>query len=177
MGPGSKRRGLVEGPVRRPGLRLPLLDRLADREPGEEAQPKRVLSRGDIMQSIRAELSRLLNTRCPVQIDALRGQERSVVNFGMPDVLTLNPTSDADRQRLAALIAAAVRAYEPRLRNPVLEVTTDPSQPRALRIVLDATLVLDNLAEPVSFPFTVEERGVYVIDSSPADGELSAVVV
>jgi len=55
------------------------------------------------MTSIRAELSRLLNTRCPVRMDTLRGQERSVVNFGMPDVLTLNPTSDADRQRLAFL--------------------------------------------------------------------------
>ena len=163
--------------MRRPGLRLPLLDRLADREPGEEAQPKRVLSRVDIMTSIRAELSRLLNTRCPVRIDTLRGQERSVVNFGMPDVLTLNPTSDADRQRLASLIAEAVRAYEPRLRNPVLEVTQDPRQPRSLRIVLDATLVLDNLAEPVSFPFVVEERGVYVVESAPADDGLSAAVI
>ena len=177
MGSGGKRRGLVEGPVRRPGLRLPLLDRLADREPGEELQPKRVLSERDIKASILAELSRLLNTRCPVRIDALRGQERSVVNFGMPDVLTLNPTSDADRQRLASLITAAVRAYEPRLRNPVLEVAIDPARPRALRVVLQAMLVLDHLSEPVSFPLVVEERGVYVAESATADGSVPAVVI
>jgi predicted component of type VI protein secretion system len=70
-----------------------------------------------------------------------------------------------------------VRAYEPRLRNPVLEVTPDPRQPRSLRIVLEATLVLDNLAEPVSFPFVVEERGVYVVESTPAGDGLSAAVI
>ena len=63
-----------------------------------------------------------------VRIDALRGQERTVVNFGMPDFLTLNPTSDArppapgaaHRRSRARLRAAACATRS-------LEVTHDPA--------------------------------------------------
>jgi predicted component of type VI protein secretion system len=44
------------------------------------------------------------------------------VNYGLPDFTTLNPTSEGDRQRLGRLIVEAVRAFEPRLRNPLVEV-------------------------------------------------------
>ena len=151
----------VEGPKRGPRSRVPLFARLRDEEPrlGDEVQPRRVLTRERILESISSELSRLLNTRCSETLEALQGQERTVMNYGLPDFFTLNPTSDGDRQRLARLIVEAVRAYEPRLHNPFVEVTTDAANGRALRITLTGMLVVEQLPEPVSFPFVITERG------------------
>jgi len=138
----------------------------ADPRHHEEAQPRRVLTGAQVQASIARELARLLNTRCVETIGALGGEERTVVNYGLPDFYTLNPTSDGDRERLARLIVEAVRAYEPRLRNPAVTVARDPAQPRALRLVLAGMLVLDNLNEPVSFPLVIEHRGG-TIDITP----------
>jgi type VI secretion system lysozyme-like protein len=165
MGPRTQHAGLIpEGPRRRPGTRLPLLDRLVDADPRhhEEVQPRRVLLGAEIQSSIRQELARLLNTRCVETIDALGGQERTVLNYGLPDFCMLNPTSDGDRERLARLIVEAVRAYEPRLQSPAARVSVDPEQPRALRIALAGMLVLDNLLEPVSFPLVIAYTGATI---------------
>jgi len=170
MGPRAQHPGLSpEGPKRRPGTRLPLLDRLVDADPRhhEEVQPHRVLTGGEVQASVRRELARLLNTRCVETLDALGGQLRTVVNYGLPDFFTLNPTSDGDRERLSRLIVEAVRAYEPRLRNPSATVAVDPQQPRALNIVLSGMLLLDNLLEPVSFPLVIQYRGA-AIEIEPA---------
>jgi type VI secretion system lysozyme-like protein len=150
-----------EGPKRGPGARAPLFDRLFDRGPRqhEEMHPHRVLARDRVVESVALEVLRLLNTRCAGTIETLEGQERTVVNYGLPDFFALSPTSDGDRQRLARLIADAVRAYEPRVRNPVVRVTADPRDGRAFRIVLDGTLVLGDLTEPVSFPLLIPRRG------------------
>ena len=130
-------------------------------------RPHRQHHGAEILASIRQELFRLLNTRCVETIDALGGQERTIVNYGMPDFLSLNPTRSGDRERLARLIADAVRAYEPRLRHPHVSVAPDAEEPRALRVVLEGTLALDNLLEPVSFPLLVQHRGG-AIDIQPA---------
>ncbi|HJZ70592.1 MAG TPA: type VI secretion system baseplate subunit TssE [Vicinamibacterales bacterium] len=151
----------VEGPKRGPRSRAPLFNRLQDDEPKhrEEAHPQRVLTRDRILESVRGELSRLLNTRCSDTLEGLQGQERTVANYGLPDFFTLSPTNDTDRQRLARLIVEAVRAYEPRLRNPLVEVTPDTANGRALRVTLTGTLVVEQLTEPVSFPLVIAERG------------------
>lgn len=151
----------VEGPRRGPRSRAPLFTRLFDHEPRqrEEVQPRRVLLRERLIESILSELSRLLNTRCSTTMAGLEGQERTVANYGLPDFTTLNPTSEGDRQRLARLIVDAIRAFEPRLQNPVADVRTDPANGRVLRVRVDGMLVIEHLAEPVSFPLVIEERG------------------
>jgi type VI secretion system lysozyme-like protein len=162
MESGDEHRGLaVEGPKRGPRSRAPLFARLRDDEPThrEEAQPQRVLTRDRILESVRGELSRLLNTRCSETLDGLQGQERTVVNYGLPDFFTLSPTNDGDRERLGRLIAEAVRAYEPRLRNPIVEVIPDAANGRALRVTLSGVLTVEQLSEPVSFPLVIAERG------------------
>jgi type VI secretion system lysozyme-like protein len=127
------------------------------------------MTRDRVIESIRGELSRVLNTRCSEPIDRLSGQERTVMNYGLPDFFTLSPTSDGDRQRLGQLIVDAIRAYEPRLLNPLVAVAVDPGQPRALRIVLEGTLVIDHMMEPVAFPLAIESRGGAIV-VAPAVG-------
>jgi type VI secretion system protein ImpF len=151
----------VEGPKRGPAARAPLFDRLFDREPRlqDEPQQRRLLERDRVVASIGAEVSRLLNTRCAGSMEQIAGEERTVLNYGLPDFSALSPTAERDRERLARLIADAVRAFEPRLRNPVVRVSADPREGRVLRVVLEGLLVLDNLIEPVSFPLVIAERG------------------
>ena len=163
---------MTEGPRRGPGSRVPLFDRLFDLQLSQqETQPRRVLARREVLESIRKELSRLLNTRCADTIDHLAGQERTVVNFGMPDFLTLSASREQDRQRLAHLVTEAVRAYEPRLRGPVVEVVPHPDRSFSLLLTVYATLELDHLAEPVSFPLVIEERGGAIsVGAQPDDG-------
>src|SRR5262249_60769337 len=97
-----------------------LSHRLQDDEPKhrEEAHPQRVLTRDRILESVRGELSRLLNTRCSDTLEGLQGQELTVANYGLPDFFTLSPTNDTDRQRLARLIVQAVRPPQPPPRQP-----------------------------------------------------------
>lgn len=160
----------IEGPKRREGSRAPLFARLFDldhRQP--EVQPQRVLARRELVDSIRVELARMLNTRSADTGGHLRGQERTVVNYGLPDFMTLNPTRDHDREQLAQLIVEAVRAYEPRLRNPAVVVTRESASVSTLVVTLEATLTLDALAEPVSFPLTIDRRGSIVVGDALDD--------
>jgi type VI secretion system lysozyme-like protein len=151
----------LEGPRRGPGARAPLFDRLFDYDPRshEEMHPRRAHSRIEMVESIRVELSRLLNTRCAVSLDGLRGQTRTVLNYGLPDFSTLNPTTDRDRERIGLLITEAIRAYEPRLHAPHVVVEVDAVRARALRFTLYAGLLLEGLIEPVSFPLAIDVRG------------------
>jgi type VI secretion system lysozyme-like protein len=118
-----------------------------------------VLRRAQVVESIRTELVRLLNTRCAATLERLPGQERTVVNYGVPDFLTLKPRSDRDRERLASLIGDAIRAYEPRLRSPAVTAMPHPGQPSVLLVTVEGLLQIGQLAEPVSFPLVIGERG------------------
>ncbi len=160
MGPVEERRRLTGGPRRRPGARVPLFDRLADHEPHrDEPQPRRVHAHGDVRESVRRELFRLFNTRCAPPIAEVAGSERTVIDFGVPDFTTLNPTSERDRQQMARLLVEAVRAFEPRLQQPRVEVRVRVGTAGVLDIRLEAALLLDALLEPVSFPFAMEWTG------------------
>lgn len=177
MGSVEKRGRLIGGPLRSPGTRVPLFDRLADHEPRqEETQPRRVLAHGDVHESIRRELFRLFNTRCAARIDEVAGRDRTVIDFGVPDFGTLNPTSERDRQQVARLLVDAVRAFEPRLQQPRVEVQVRTGTPGILDIRLDAELQLDALLEPVSFPFTVEWAGGGVRVTAPPPAVPAAAV-
>ena len=81
-----------------------------------------MLAHGDVRESVRRELFRLFNTRCAAPIAEVAGSERTVIDFGVPDFTTLNPTSERDRQQMARLLVEAVRAFEPRLQQPRVEV-------------------------------------------------------
>ena len=169
----------MEGPKRGPGLRAPLFDRLFDLEPRRraEAQPGRVLPRELVLASIHSEVVRLLNTRCPAGVDPVREQERTVLNYGIPDFLTLKLTSEIDRQKIAAVITDAIAAYEPRLRHPVVHIVAHPRRSNVYLVTLGALLVLDNLAEPVSFPFTVVQRGGVVLVDAGEPGDAAMEVI
>lgn len=148
-------------------VRAPLFDRLTDREPGSrrELRPRKTLDRAGLRESVRRELGRLFDTRCPLPADDLRGRERTVIDYGLPDVSVLAPENHADRLRLAAILREAIVAYEPRLAE--VRVTVDrpapePGRRQALRARIDAVLVVDDVPESVSFGAHLAEHGAAV---------------
>ncbi len=85
------------------GARALLFDRLVDLHPEirEEERPFRILNRNQLKVSIRRELERLLNTRCSLSLERVGEEDRSVVNYGIPDFSSLSP-SNADGLRTAS---------------------------------------------------------------------------
>ena len=138
------------------GGRALLFERLVDHEPltreKAEARPFRAHDTRELRESVRDELSRLLNTRCHVPVLALSGAERGVTNYGLPDFSSLSALSGDDCNRLAALIASAVAAYEPRLGGVRVEARrADAAHDRRVVVTIEAALVVGSVPEPVSF--------------------------
>jgi len=141
-----------------PGARALLFERLVDLEPAssQESPPFRVLDRQALEQSVRREVARVLNTRCPRPERLQEEGERTVINYGLPDFTFLVAASGGDRQRLADEIARALAAYEPRLTQ--VRVTLDPvdGNPSALAGRIEAILAIGMVGEPVAFPMMVQ---------------------
>ena len=100
-------------------LQPSLLDRLTDNEPGKKAESRdrRVLSPHQLRESVRRDLAWLLNTTnlAAVQdLEAYPEVERSVVNFGIPD-LTGKTASSVHPPTLEKRLRRAIWEFEPRL--------------------------------------------------------------
>src|SRR5947199_4436375 len=100
----------------RGGARALLFERLVDTELGrEESPPFRVLSRPELRKSVSRELGQLLNSRCPVPLQLIGAEERTIINYGLPDLTSLSPQSADDRRLIAAIITQTITAFETRL--------------------------------------------------------------
>src|ERR1039457_769857 len=103
-----------------------VLDRLIDRDPASssEAAPTRAQSVRQLKASLRRDLEWLLNTRrTPEAVGSeVQELERSLFNYGLPDLTTLNWESTHARSYLARMIEALLPTFEPRLKR----VRVDP---------------------------------------------------
>ena len=141
-------------------VRMPLFDRLVDRDPRlrHELRPMRTLDRRGLRESVRRELEQLLNTRCPFPAHRLPIRERTVIDYGVPDFSVFTPRSYDDRVRLAELLRRTIEAFEPRLIDVQVTLEPDPGNDRALIGVIEAKLLTDRVAEPVSFETSMDMK-------------------
>jgi type VI secretion system protein ImpF len=139
-------------PKVRTGARVLLFDRLIDMEPAfqKEVRPLRTLDKLGLKQSIRRELGRLLNTRCPIPL-APPAAERTVINYGIPDFSYLSPHSGDHRAKLESWIRDAIVSYEPRLADVRVMIEVPAKGERTLRARIEAKLQLETVREPVAF--------------------------
>ena len=141
-------------------IRLPLLDRLLDADPGAPVDPAVTPHYAvDLLrQAVRRDLETLLNARRrrlppPAGLTALAV---SPVGYGIPDPTAGSFTEDDRREALAAEVEAAIRRFEPRLAN-VRVTLAKPSRERpdlpdrTLRLRVDAVLRADPVPEQISF--------------------------
>lgn len=150
-------------------VRTPLFDRLVDRAPKlrHEVRPARTLDRRGLRESVRRELERLLNTRCPFPAHRLADRPRSVIDYGLPELTGFSAHSFDDRERLAELIRQAIAAFEPRLAGVRVRLEPVPGDALSLAGHIEAVFQGDSVTEPVSFHTAVETRsGKVVVDAA-----------
>jgi type VI secretion system protein ImpF len=134
-----------------------VLDRLIDREPGSQAEaaPTRAQSVRQLKAAVRRDLEWLLNTRRNPDAAGPEYEhlERSVFNYGLPDISSLSWNSPKDRGRLAHMLETAVELFEPRLdrvRVIALDVAGGGSV-QVLRFHIEGLLEMDPAPEHISF--------------------------
>ena len=133
-----------------------VLDRLIDREPAESLEPPmtRAQSVRQLKSSLRRDLEWLLNSRRTPE--AVGGEfqelERSVYNFGLPDVTSLSWDSTRDRHRLTRMIKYALTTFEPRLTGiQVIAVEAAGGARHVMRFQIEGMLEMDPSPEHISF--------------------------
>jgi type VI secretion system protein ImpF len=140
-------------------IRLSVIDRLIDEEPqnDREGRPRRMASVEELKRLVRRDLEWLLGTRWTTG-GTEQGQERTVLEYGLPDFSSRSPSNHRVKREIAREIRDAVEAHEPRLRGVEVSVAEDPTTPGQIKATIQGTLVAERLREPVSFPFEIRLR-------------------
>lgn len=152
-------------------LRPSILDRLIDREPEltQEPPPGRHQYLAELRKSVRRDLENLLNTRYRVvePPDDLKQLSKSLLNYGLPDLATVNISDPEKKQRFVKDLERILRDYEPRFKSVrVTHLDNRDQTDRTLRFRIDAILwadpapqsvVFDSVLEPVSRTVNVQE--------------------
>jgi type VI secretion system protein ImpF len=149
-------------------LTASILDRLLDMEPGQsnESARYRVVSEQQILNSVIRDIENLLNTRCnPIMVpDSLTRTKESLFLYGLKDFTVDNPESSFIRQKLCREIEKIISIFEPRLKKTIVRVESQEGRKRQLFFRISGTLMVEPLAEPVSFDTVFDlNRGQYVI--------------
>lgn len=134
------------------GGRALLFERLVDLAPGEgEGRPFLLHDRDGLKASVAAELAALLATRLSRPLALPPGQERTTLDYGIPDAAGLAPGDAEGRAAFATAIQAAILAFEPRLVAPAVTLSPDPARSDGLLARIEAQLRCGGEMEPVSF--------------------------
>jgi type VI secretion system protein ImpF len=133
-----------------------VLERLIDRDPllASDPAPTRAQSVRLLKASLRRDLEWLLNTRrtpTPAKSDFAE-TEKSLYNFGLPDMSSFSWDSSRDRNRLSRIIETAVATFEPRITGlKVVAVESAPGAQHVLRFQIQGLLDMDPAPEHISF--------------------------
>jgi type VI secretion system protein ImpF len=142
----------------------PLLDRLTDNAKARDgsAQSEEASTRAESFrrykESVKRDLEWLLNTRRYADVipEALNEVSKSVFNYGLPDITSVWLQSAADRERLARILEAAIRCFEPRIANVRVTRESIDINSRMLSFRIDGLLRVDPVPEPVTFNTVLE---------------------
>lgn len=137
-------------------LRPSLIDRLTV-EGREDAR----IGVQELRDAIRRDLEWLLNARrlLEVPVDDYAEASRSILAFGLPDLSPYSRADGGDRDRICALIADAIRTFEPRLAKGsvvVEHVPTDELDDFDLRFRITAVIHVDPVREAISFDTSMD---------------------
>ena len=141
------------------GARVPLFDRLdLSPEIDDSQRPFRILTREQLKASIQRELQRLLNTRCSLSLEQVGEEERSVINYGIPDFSSLSAQNADDQNLIGRIVGQTVTAFEPRLREVAVDVRPVPNGESSLYLFIDAIMTVGEFNEPVYFPVVLNGK-------------------
>ncbi len=144
-----------------------LLDRLLDDEPAATREPMKARHQvlREMKYSLRRDVENLLNTRRRAMLwpPHLSELERSLLNYGIPDITGLELTTSDGREQLRQVIETVLRQFDPRFKSVSVEMIepTDRAD-RTLRFRISAVVYAEPAFEEVVFDSSLE----------PATGEI-----
>jgi type VI secretion system protein ImpF len=141
-----------------------LLDRLLDDHPEESREPawREVQVVRVLKMSLCRDLQNLLNAhRLLATIPEVYSElKTSLLNYGLPDLQSMEVREDHDLGLLCRLIEESIQAFEPRLQGvrvrPVIDAEGKKPIDRRVRFEIEAVLVVEPLREPVLFSSSLD---------------------
>jgi type VI secretion system protein ImpF len=153
-------------------LQPSLLDRLTDDTPSVATEPpeKRVLTQSKLREAVRRDLEWLFNAvnlACVQDLKAHPHVERSVLNYGIPD-LTGRTSQSVDAGDLERAIHQVIADFEPRILGDTLKVTLRVDGDRMDRNAVTFEIEGDLYSEPLPVQIYLRtdvdlERGQVVV--------------
>lgn len=142
-------------------LRPSILDRLIDDEPHNQAEqdPGQHQLIKQLRNSVRRDLESLLNTRYHIvqPPDDLKEVDKSLLNYGLPDLATINISDAKRRDEFTAYLQKTLIEYEPRFKSvKVSYIDNKDDTDRTLRFRIDAVIYADPLPQVVVFDSILE---------------------
>jgi type VI secretion system protein ImpF len=143
-------------------LRPSILDRLLDNEPHNQTEIDvgKHQRLKELRNSVRRDLELLLNTRFRVvePPEEFVEIEHSLLNYGMPDLATVNIVDIDKRKTFTHKLENILRHFEPRFKTVKVQyLDNKDNADRTLRFRIDAVLYADPAPEVVVFLPVVSE--------------------
>ncbi|HEY1204457.1 MAG: type VI secretion system baseplate subunit TssE [Bryobacteraceae bacterium] len=143
-----------------PNVTLSLLDRLVDQDLSLRTDPPqgRAQSLRQLKTSLRRDIEWLLNTRRSIEAmgDSSLEIERSLFNYGLPDISSLGVHSAQDQKRLLWMIESTIANFEPRIQGARVTMEPVAGSARVLRFQIQGLLRIDPAPERVTFDTVLE---------------------
>ena len=148
-------------------LRGSVFDRLYLDDGGEGSGAMRLET---IKDGVRRDLEALLNTRhrCRSWPDGLAEIETSIINYGVPDLLSNNLATSAQRDAFVRTVEGIIRVHEPRLKSVAARLLENSDAlDRTLRFRIEAVMslepygeeiVLDSVVDPASRSIAIQAK-------------------
>ncbi|PCJ44968.1 MAG: type VI secretion system baseplate subunit TssE [Moraxellaceae bacterium] len=152
-------------------IRPSIFDRLLDDEPDKKVEGSHDAFQATkaLRESVRRDLEQLLNTRYRITStsDNAPELELSLVNYGLPDLATINLVDEDTRIDFCRSLETTIRRYEPRFKSiKVNTLGNVENGDRTVRFRIDAVLHADPAPEVIIFDSVLEpvSRSVEIID-------------
>lgn len=152
-----------------------LLDRLLDDHPDETREPawRDVQVVRVLKTSLCRDLQNLLNAhRLLATIpEAYAELKTSLLNYGLPDLQSMEVREDHDLGLLCRMIEESIQAFEPRLQGvrvrPIIDAEGKQPIDRRVRFEIEAVLVVEPLREPVLFATALDvSSGEFAVEGA-----------
>lgn len=142
------------------GAPVPLFDRLVDEQPTIAAEPipRDTHDLDGLIDSVRREIERLLTTRISETLAELKGRDRTVIDYGLPDLGQYYVNSILDLNAVSRHVAKTIASYEPRLLEVAVTVEKQGTGVGGVTAHVSGRVRYENRLESIAFPvhFAVE---------------------
>lgn len=139
----------------------PLFDRLLGTGDGSVVEPR--LDSAGLKMSLGREISQLFSTKSRLTLAEFMATEVTVLDYGVPDFTALSPSANADMVLMSEVIAKALQAFEPRLSQVGVTLTTDKSSASSAHAAIIAAVTLSGQALRVDFDLAFSASGALTL--------------